>query len=235
MTATEERQRTQSRVVAPTPMMLLSPRVNLLPPEVREARELRRTRRWLAIGLLGVVGACGLAWGGGMVVQAQAQDDLTMAQAETGRIAAETQQYAELQTTQAELDRAADLRRAAMTSDVEWSQYLWALSLTAPEGVRFESVALEAISAVGTEDQVAAPTTTDESGFGTMTVVARSATLPDTATWLDQLQFVPGVVDAWVGSAVYSGADGTVFYRIQLTATLTDDAMSGRFDTETED
>lgn len=233
MTATEERQRTQPRVVAPAPVTLLSPRVNLLPPEVREARELRRTRRWLAIGLLGVVGACGLAWGGGMVVQAQTQDDLTMAQAETGRIAAQTQQYAELQSTQAELDRAANLRRAAMTSDVEWSQYLWSLAITAPEGVSFESVVLEATSAVGTEEQVAAPSTTVETGFGAMTVVARSATLPDTSTWLEQLRSIPGVVDAWVSSAAYSGEDGTVFYRVQLTATLTDAAMSGRF-TETE-
>ncbi|WHP17781.1 hypothetical protein [Cellulomonas sp. ES6] len=231
MTATVERQGSDT-VVAPslTPMV---PRVNLLPPEVREARELSRVRRWLAIGILGVLGVCGLAWGASLVVAADAQDELVMAQAETGRIAADTQQYADLQRTQTELARATDLRRIAMTTDVEWSQYLWSLAVTAPEGVTFESIGLQADSVVGTQEQLVTPESTTE-GFGSVTVVARSSTLPDTSAWVEQLLTVPGVVDAWVGSATYSGEDGTIFYRVQLTATLTEDAMSGRFSPEKE-
>jgi hypothetical protein len=235
MTALQERRAPREQVQARARTTPGVPRVNLLPPEVREARELHVVQRWLGIGLVGVLALCGLAWGGAIVLKSDAEGDLELEQARTAQIAAQTLQYNELQTTVQELDRAADLRRIAMTTDVEWSQYLLYLAVTAPEGMRFESVQLDAASVIGTTDQTA-PQEAETDGFGTVSVVGRAPTLPDTSTWIEQVQTIPGVVDVAVSSAAYAGEEGSVFYRVQLTATLTEDAMSERYDdTQTEE
>jgi hypothetical protein len=74
---------------------------------------------------------------------------------------------------------------------------------------------------------------------GAIALVLRSPVLPDTSTMIESLDALPGFDSAWVSSAAVAedDTDGSVFYRVEMSVLVTDDAFSGRFerpDTTTE-
>src|SRR4051794_18388497 len=99
-------------------------RVNLLPPEIGEARRLKRTQAALAGGLALVV----IAMGGVYLTQVhdkqQAENELATSKAETVRLQAEQAKYADVPRTIAAIDAAVDARSTAMAQDVEWYRTL---------------------------------------------------------------------------------------------------------------
>src|SRR3954451_20788693 len=89
-------------------------RVNLLPPEIGEARRLKKTQAALAGGLALVVVAMGAVY----LVQVQdkqrAEDELAASKAETVRLQAEQAKYSDVPKTITAIDAAVDARSAAM-------------------------------------------------------------------------------------------------------------------------
>src|SRR3954453_9309474 len=117
-------------------------RVNLLPPEIEEARQRRRVQAGLGIGLAAVVVAAGAVFALQVHDKQQAQEQLDEAKAQTTRLQAEQAKYSDVPRTIASIDAAEQARATAMANDVEWYRSLNNLALTVPADVWFTNVTL---------------------------------------------------------------------------------------------
>ena len=203
------------------------PQVNLLPPEVRSARGLKVVKRWLAsavvLSLLLAAGLVGLA----VLAQRDADAELAVAQAETDRLMAEQEKYAEVPIVLRRLDLIERAREVGMSTEVLWSPYLSAIAATAPEGVNIESVTVTSTTPMSLPTAPANPL--QALSAGTITFTAGSLTVPDTAAWLDGLGTIPGFADAWFSSATIAEIDGTTYYSVSATVQFSDQAYARRF------
>src|SRR6476620_10022900 len=91
---------TQTLGLDAAPVTRLRPaRVNLLPPEIEEARRLRRTQAGLAAGLGAVVLVIAGAYALQIHDKNQASEDLASTKAETVRLQAQQEKYADVPRT----------------------------------------------------------------------------------------------------------------------------------------
>ncbi|HET8617294.1 MAG TPA: PilN domain-containing protein [Actinomycetales bacterium] len=204
-----------------------SPRVNLLPPEILQARRLRRTKVGLAAGLVVVVGAIGGAYVTQVNAKNRAQDDLNTAQAQGARLQAEQAKYADVPRTMAAIDRAETTRQTAMANDIEWFRTLTNVSITLPSKVWLTSLTLQVNGGTATGP---AGTTPLAGGVGSVSAVGTAMDHPDVATWLDVLGHQPGMSDAYFSSSKKKEIGSASVVDFSSTATVTDDALSHRYD-----
>ncbi|GAA4354084.1 PilN domain-containing protein [Angustibacter luteus] len=212
-------------------------RVNLLPPEIEEARTLRRVQAGLGAGLavVAVVAA------GAYFVQVQdkhhAADELAVTKAETVRLQAEQAKYQDVPRTIAAIDAAATARSTAMANDVLWYRTMnnfavtipsntWMTSLTLALGNSAPTPAATAATGAGTAAAGATPATV----LGTVSVNGTALDHPNVATWLDSLGRQPGLSDAYFTSSTRAKIGTTPVVNFVSTASITDAALSHRYD-----
>lgn len=226
MTTTTERPRTKSGSQG---FVASPPQVNLLPPEIREARGLKAVKRVLALVLVFVVALCAAGFVLAYLDKGTASDDLAEAQAETARLQTEQQQYAEVPRVLGQLDTTKAARQLGMSTEVLWADYYGALAAVLPADVSFDSLAITQATPIA----AAAPPSTplQAPSIGQIAFTARSTTLPNTAQWVDALNSVPGFGDAWVSSASITedGETQTVYYNVSATVQVRDTAYALRF------
>ena len=206
------------------------PRVNLLPPEIHEARRLKRTQA----GLAAVVAVVLLGIGGVYVLSQQradaAQQDLTASQARTAALQAEQAEYAEVPRVLAQVESAELARETAMGTDVLWYRYLNDLALSYPAEVWLgnltATVAGPGVAAV----PVAGSNPLATPGIGTVTFAGQALDHPDVASWLDVLAGTPGLADPYFNNSQKSEVDGTEIVDFTSTVVVTEDALSHRYD-----
>jgi Tfp pilus assembly protein PilN len=165
------------------------PRVNLLPPEIVQARSLGRVKKLLGASLVVVLASCagGVAWAQAGV--ASAQDALDAAQARTTMLRTEQAKYAQVPRILGLIDSAAAAREQAMGQDVLWYGFLSDLSLTTPRGVELESLELSMDG--GTSTGTGDPLT--PAGIGHVTFNGKAQHFPDVAAWLEAVGTVHGL------------------------------------------
>jgi len=226
-------------------------RVNLLPPEIEEARRLRRTQAALAGGLLGVVAILGAGYAYEVHGRHGAERELAEAKAQATVLQREQDKYADVPRTVAAIDAAETARQTAMANDVEWSRTLTDFSLTMPEDVWFSNLTLNVGSATGSAGgpagagaaagatSGAAATTSGAAaetpgaaaaGVGTVTVEGQARRHRDVATWLDTLGQRPGMTSPYFTSSQNEKVGTKTVVKFSSTATLTADALSHRYD-----
>ncbi|WP_315095257.1 fimbrial assembly protein [uncultured Cellulomonas sp.] len=225
-------ERPRSRSNAGTALSGTLPQVNLLPPEVRAARGLRVTKRWLLISLVVTLFLCVGAFGLALISGATAASELADAQAETVRLDNEAAKYAEVPQVLDALQQARTARTIGMSTEVQWRPYFDAVTSVLPAGVSIESIvstgATPLVAAAPPTDPLQAPS------VGQLAFTARSVTVPDTSAWIDALNAIPGFGDAWVSSAAVTEDDTGTYYAVSATVQLTDATYSHRFDASTE-
>lgn len=203
--------------------------VNLLPPEIRARRALTALSRWLVGGLA----VLALALAGGFVAATQQVDaaraDLETAQAQTARLTSEQLTYAEVPTVLGQVAGLRQARTQGLATEVPWSPYLGAVLAVLPDGVEVTSVdvtgATPMLAAAPALDPLQAPS------LGRIALTGRSATVPDTASWVDGLNAIPGLSDAWVSSAALGSDEAHgPHYVISASVQVTDAALAHRFD-----
>ena len=203
------------------------PQVNLLPPEVRAARGLRKIKRWLAIGLVVVVLLCAGGYGYGKLLVAEAATELTSAQKETAVLAASEAKFAEVPQVLGALDAVKAARVLGMSTEVQWKTYFDAIAAVLPADVSIES-----LTVIGATPMTAASLPADPlqgPSVGQITFTGKSATLPDTANWYAALNSIPGFADAWVSNVAIGSDDTGDFYTVESTVQFTDLAYANRF------
>ena len=127
-------------VALPVPTGFRVARVNLLPPEIEDARRLRRTQGMLAGGLFAVVALLGAGYAYEVHDRHGAERELADVQAQSRQLQAEQAKYADVPKTVAAIDAAELARETAMADDVEWARTLTDFSLSLPPRVRFTSL-----------------------------------------------------------------------------------------------
>ncbi len=214
-------------VAAPT-----SPQVNLLPEEIRARRTLGTVKRWATGSLAATALVVGAVTAAAVVERGIADSELAQADAETTALLTQQRPFSEVTTVRAEVASVAEARAAALAGEVLWSGYLDALVAMTPDGVR-----ISGLDYLGASPTAPAPASADplvDAGLGTLTFTAVAREIPDTATWADALETVPGLSDARISSARLGDA-GNAEFRYTVTGSVQVDAaaLSHRFDTAT--
>jgi Tfp pilus assembly protein PilN len=181
------------------------PRVNLLPPEIFEKRQLQRAQAGLGLVVLVAVVGVGLVYvsGGSSVTNAKsrlqtAQTTQTQLQSKLNKLS-----YVTAEATQAQ--QAQDMLTQATGSAIPFSTYLADLSLLTPKNVWFTSVTFSSTVAPGSvAPGVAAPAV-----VGSATFAGQALAHNDVATWLDNAAKEGGFADPYFSSSSESLVPGT--------------------------
>jgi Tfp pilus assembly protein PilN len=183
------------------------------------------------VAALGIVGALTLLAAGQV---SDAEDGLAASKAEGTRLQVQTNEYAEVPEVYAQVEAAEAQVSAAMGKEVRWSYFLNDVSLKVPGKVWLTSmtVAQDVDSAVA--DATANPTapgsgTYLDAGLGTVTFAGSGYRHNDVAAWLDALAKQKGLAQPYFTSSSKEliGDESSVNFTSQ--ATITDEALSGRY------
>ena len=204
------------------------PRVNLLPPEIVDARGFRKVqvRLFAAVLVTLLATAGGTVWAQGQVSSAQSALDVTAAQ--TTVLHRQEAQYAEVPRVTGALTTAGSARAAVMAQDLLWYRLMSDIALATPSNVWLTtmsiSLATPANKATGQDPLL--PT-----GIGTVTISGSAATYPDVAAWLDAIVRVHGLDGSTLQTVTRSSTAGTAG---QLSFTseivIVSPALSHRYD-----
>ncbi|HEY6795549.1 MAG TPA: PilN domain-containing protein [Kineosporiaceae bacterium] len=175
------------------------PQVDLLPPEIVDARRFRAVQRRLAAVALVVAALCGLGVVWAQAGVARARSDLAIIQAEGGRLQAQQARYAGVPTTLAELDHVKAAREAALANDVAWYRFLADLAVNTPPGTELTQVTI-------TMDGKSSDAPLTPAGLGTVTVQGTALKFTDVAAWLEDTDQVHGLAGSGLTSAVRGGS-----------------------------
>jgi hypothetical protein len=203
------------------------PQVNLLPPEVKAARGLVNTKRWLA-GAVGVVLILiALVYVFSVLARSTAQSELENERAQTTQLEAEVAKYAEVPLVLSNLDRTQRALTLGTSTEVMWKSYLDAITAVLPPNVSIDSFSVMQATpwtaAQPVQDPLAAP------AAGLISFSARTGTLPDNAAWLDSLASIPNLSNPTFTSAAVTVQDSDPYYAVSATVQVQPGAFALRF------
>jgi hypothetical protein len=181
------------------------------------------------MALVLVLVVCGGVYALAAVRLSAQQDALADAEAETLRLTAAQQQYAEVPVVLTRLSQLEQARESGMSTETLWQDYLGYVFAVMPQGVKVAS-----LQVTGATPMLAPAATTDPLQGESVTRVdftAVSDTVPNVAAWRDSLDAIPGFQDAWV-SVVTVGEDeetSTSWFEMSVSVQVTDEAYANRF------
>ena len=217
------RQRDSRLVIGPPP------RVDLLPPEVRDARRARAAQRGVFGSLAVVVLLSALAAGQAFLGTVQSAAELASAQETSRSLLSGQSAYASITGLQARVAAGTRAEAAAGANWIDWRAYVADVVAALPPGARltsFDSGATAAgasPAAAGAQPAAAlgaAPTGT----VVTLTLTASVADLGAVQSWISDLSTLPGYLDAAPGAV--TSANGAL--QAQVVVYLGADAYSAR-------
>lgn len=204
------------------------PQINLLPPEVRIARGLRVVKRWLAISLIAVIVVLGGLYALVGMGHANAKNDLATTQAETRRLIKEQLKHVEVPMVVGELANVQLAREFAGSTDIDWEGYLRAVDSTVPKGVSLDLLSVTGATPLQGADGPVDPL--QRPSIARITFTARSLTVPDTQAWIERLNAVPGLADAWFSAMTVNEEDGVDYFVVTSSVQVSSAAYTHRFD-----
>jgi hypothetical protein len=199
------------------------PRVNLLPPEVAQRSRAQAMRRGLAGLVVAAVVVAGAGYALAFLYAADAQSKLAAAQAHTQELLTEQLKYADATTTANLVAATTQARGVATSTEVIWSDLIYAIGAYFPPGSGIISGTLLGQTPWATPMLPAGPLR--EGRIATVTLVIASPTIPDVDTLTRSLSKLPGFADATEDLVTPYGAG----YSTTITLNINQDALSGRF------
>jgi Tfp pilus assembly protein PilN len=197
--------------------------VNLLPPEVHEARKLRKLQLTLVSGVAVVAVLLGVAYASQVQAAHSAQDDLSQVTAAGATLQTQKASYSAVPATIAAIDNAAAARETAMSQDVEWYRYLNDLSYITPKNTWLTQLAVAFTSS-------AAAGSTAPAGIATVTVTGDAMNHVDVAAWLDAVAKEHGWNNAYFSNSSIAQVDNSKVVNFSSTINVTAAALSHRYD-----
>ena len=213
--------------VARTPVL---PRVNLLPPEIREAARFRRFQ----LAMVGA-GVAAVAIVGGLYYNAHssvssAKSDLAAAQTTHSQLQTQLSGLQSVADVYAQVDAKKAMLAQAMGPEIRWSFYLTDLSLKVPDHVWLNSVtASEAVPGSTAAAPTASTTALTPAGIGTINFGGVAFSHDDVATWLDALAKERGYTNAYFTNSTKAKIGPRDVVNFTSSVTLTQAALSGRY------
>jgi Tfp pilus assembly protein PilN len=202
------------------------PRVNLLPPEIEQARQFRRVQYGLGGAVLAAVVVAGALFVAANAEVGKAQDDLDANKARATQLQSNVDEYAEVPLVFGKVEAAHAQLGQAMGQEVRWSYFLNDLSLKIPRHVWLDSMTVTSTPAVAipTVDQYAAI------GVATIAFEGHGYGHNDVAAWLNSLARQKGFTQPYFSDSTVDPL-GTNDHAVKFssTVTVTDDALSNRY------
>ena len=181
------------------------PRVNLLPPEIFEKRQLQRAQVGLGVVVVVALVGVGLVYIGGGSKVTDAKSRLQSSQATQTDLQSQLNKLSYVTTEANQAQQAQNMLTQATASTVPFSTYLADLSLLTPKNVWFTSITLtNAIPAGSLTDPTTAPAT-----VGSLTFSGQALAHNDVATWLDNAAKEVGFADPYFGASTETLIPGT--------------------------
>jgi Tfp pilus assembly protein PilN len=215
------------------------PRVNLLPPEILDARGFRKAQLRLALAVVATLAlvAGATVWAQRQVSAAQAGLDVTTAQ--TATLHQQQARYADVPAVTSAVDSAKAARERALEQDLLWYRLMSDIALATPSNVWLTTlnVSLTATPAAGAGSSSSAKggaTGGDPlvpTGIGKVSVTGTAAAYPDVSAWLEAIVGVHGLDGSTlqtVTRANTSGSGGDLQFTSQIV--ILDSALSHRYD-----
>lgn len=207
----------------------LLPRVNLLPPEIGEARRFRRVQAGLAGSVVLAVGVVAVLYAGASGAVGDAQEQVDTASAQQRTLQSEAGSYRDVTATYRRALDAQNMLTAAMGQEVRYSRFLNDLALTLPSGVwvknlTFSQTPPAAGKAAGTG--TGTPVATE---IGTVTVAGVADQHVDVAAWLDALAAEKGYSRPLLQTSTAALIGTTPVVNWQTTIAVSSDALTGRY------
>lgn len=198
------------------------PRVDLLPPEVRERERGRAAAGGALLAVLVAVGVVGVGYAFGTVLHLSAQTHLTSVSNRTQQLMDEQNEYAEVQQINGQLALAGTAQLVGGASMVDWGTVVARIAAALPGTV--QSLRGDVASPIEGFPQATVPL--QEPRLGAVQVTVRTATLPDVSSWLDALEGLEFVVDAVPGT-ISAQEDGS--YTTDLVIHFNEEAIHNPF------
>jgi Tfp pilus assembly protein PilN len=207
------------------------PSVNLLPPEIEQARRFRHVQ--LALGA-GVVGSLAVVAAVFIVASGQvgaAQDDLDGSKAQTTRLEAQATEYSQVPLVYSKVEAARAQLELAMGKEIRWSFYLNDLSLKTPHNVWVTSMTATSseATAAGASTVPGQSATYIEPGVATVSFEGYAIKHNDVASWLDSLAKQKGYAQPYFTDSTKDLIGTTPVVKFKSQVSVTDDALSKRY------
>jgi type IV pilus assembly protein PilN len=181
------------------------PRVNLLPPEIYEKRQLQRAQLGLGVVVLVALVGVGLVYVSGGSAVTDAKSRLATSQSTQVNLQSQLNKlnYVTAEATQAQA--AQDMLTQATASTIPFSTYLADLSLLTPKNVWFTAMTFtSSLPAGGLTTPTDAPAT-----VGTVTFSGQALAHNDVATWLDSAAKEVGFANPYFSASTEGLVPGT--------------------------
>lgn len=200
------------------------PRIDFLPPEVKAAKQARRTRRSLGALVLLVVAACAAGVVFATTLNLQAQEQLVSAQDRTRALIQEQGEYAEVRTVTGQIASATNARLVGSANEVLWTAYLGKVVSVLPGGTTIDTYSVESQSA--NEAAPVAEVPLRQPRIATVNFIAGFPNLAQAKSVLKNLETLPGYAGAWV-TPIELTDEGT--YSANFTLYVNSDVTERRF------
>lgn len=203
---------------------------DLTPPELVNARRVRTLRRWIAAGLVVVVGLVAGAWFLSTMSAGHANSALADEQSKTAALRSAQQRYTVVTTLTGATTTIQQQLGTLLADDVDTSALLGSLRSALPSGVRLERVQLSVDAETNRAAAAGDAASLDTSGhphIGTVTLSGTASGVDGVATYVSALGRTKGFTDV-VPTSSSGGEKGFTF---SITLALTDQVLTHRFDT----
>ena len=200
----------------------LSPRVNLLPPEIAVRRRFRQVQGGLGAGVLASVAVMGLLYAAAVGSAQDAEAELREVKAEGAATQAQQAQYAEATAVYARADAAQVMLTQAMGEEVRYSTLLHGLATSVPDEVWLKNIAF-------TQTPPAATPGDATVGIGTVSFTGTAYDHDDVAAWLESLAGQKGYAKPYLTSSTEALIGKEVAADFVSTVVVTPDALSRRY------
>ena len=181
------------------------PRVNLLPPEIFEKRQLQRAQAGLTVVVLAAVVGVVLVYLNGGSAVTEGKSRLAASQATQVDLQKSVSRVSYVTTQKAQADQAKSMLAQATASTIPFSTYLSDLSLRTPKNVWFTAITLTDSLAPGT----LVPGAPAPAAVGTVSFSGTALAHADVATWLDSAAKESGFANPYFTSSSESLIPGT--------------------------
>lgn len=212
------------------------PRVNLLPPEVIERRQVRKAKSGVAAATVLVLGLVGGLFVLASSQKSAAEEDLAAEQSRTAELRKEEAKYAEVPQIISTVEAARTARSQALKNDVNVATVLNNIASVYPS-----TVWVDTLSITINDPNVGPPSTTvdplAESGIGTFQFTGKTYesgkyTHNSVAAWLESLKRVNEVSSARLQQSTLSEVDKKIVTTFTNTGVLNEQALTHRYDGE---
>lgn len=198
------------------------PRVNLLPPEFWARRELRKVQLVAGACVMLAGGAVAAGFGVLVMLNMAAADRADQAEATVASLNQQIGQYSEVPQFLAQVEAAQTAHDQTLRDEILWYRLLNDITLTYPKTVWLQNLSFAS-------GVTAAQGPLSSQGVGSIAVTGSGYEHRDVAEWIETLDSTAGFTDATFSNSLRTAVNDTPYVTFQSTATMTTEALSGRY------